>query len=136
MPDYPKEQLWELYEQLPEDLQKATFSEKIGKMIQDTCNKNGVADNDIVFNITKNVGYVFLGLLAPDDFLKTLKIELKIEKNKAKQIYSEITKSVFFPLRKSLENLYETKIENKENLSGGKTKLKTKKEDSYREIIK
>ena len=134
MPDYPKEQLWELYEQLPEDLQKATFSEKIGQIIQDICNKNGVADNDLIFNITKNVGYVFLGLLAPDDFLKILKTEIKIEKNKAEQIYLEITKSVFSPLRKSLENLYETKIGAKKTTSEEKPKPKAKK-DSYREII-
>ena len=72
MADYPKEQLWELYEQLPEKLQKATFSEEIGQTIQDICNKNGVADNDLIFNITKNVGYVFLGLLAPNDFFIAL----------------------------------------------------------------
>lgn len=135
MPDYPKEQLWELYEQLPEDLQKATFSEEIGQTIQDICNKNGVADNDLIFNITKNVGYVFLGLLAPNDFLKTLKTEMKIEKNKAEQIHSEVIKSVFSPVKKSLEDLYETKIEVKEITPKKETKPNPKKEDGYREII-
>ena len=135
MPDYPKEQLWELYEQLPKDLQKATFSEEIGQTIQNICNKEGVADDDLIFNITKNIGYVFLGLLAPDDFLKTLKTELKIEKTKADQIYSEITKSVFSSVKKSLENLYETKIEVKETKSEQRSKPKPKKSDSYREAI-
>lgn len=136
MPDYPKEQLWELYEQLPEDLQKATFSEEIGQSIQDICKNKGIADNDLIFNITKNIGYVFLGLLVPDDFLKTLKTELKIEKDKAEQIYSEITKSVFSPLKKSLEDLYETKIETKESIDEEKVKPKPKKQDGYREPIK
>ena len=131
MPNYPKEQLWELYEQLPEDLQKATFSEEIGQTIQDVCNKEGIVDNDLIFNITKNVGYVFLGLLAPDDFLKVLKIELKIEKTKADQIYLKITKSIFSPLRKSLEDLYEIKI--KETTPEEEKQERPKKEDSYRE---
>lgn len=136
MPDYSKEQLWELYEQLPEDLKKATFSKEIGQTIQDICKNKGITDNDLIFNITKNIGYVFLGLLIPDDFLKTLKTELKIEKDKAEQIYSEITKSVFSPLKKSLEDLYETKIETKKSIDEEETRPKPIKKDSYREPIK
>jgi hypothetical protein len=136
MPDYPKEQLWELYEQLPEDLKKATFSEEIGQTIQDISKKQGIANNDLIFNITKNVGYVFLGLLTPDDFLKALKRELKIEKDKAEKIYSEITKAVFSPLKKSLEDLYETKIEAKKSIDEEETRPKAIKKDSYREPIK
>jgi len=136
MPDYPKEQLRELYEQLPEDLKKATFSEEVGQTIQDISKRQGIADNDLIFNITKNIGYVFLGLLTPDDFLKVLKTELRIEKDKADQIYSEITNSIFAPLKKSLEDLYETKIEAKESIDKEETRPKAIKKDSYREPIK
>lgn len=135
MADYSKEELWELYEQLPEDLKKATFSEEVGQTIQNICLKGGIAGEDLIFNITKNVGYVFLGLLSPDEFLDILEKELKIEKDKAETINSQITTAIFIPLKNSLEKLYGIKIE------AGRTKpveektSEPKKEDGYREII-
>jgi len=63
MPDYPKEQLRELYKDLPKDLQKATFSEEVATNIQEVCAENNITDDDVIFDITKNIGYVFLGLL-------------------------------------------------------------------------
>jgi len=122
MLSYPKEQLRELYKDLPKDLQKATFSEKVAANIQEVCKENGVADDDIIFDITKNIGYVFLGLLAPNEFSDVLEKELKIEKKKAEQISSEITRFIFLPLKKSLEALYQIKIK-----PGMKTKIEEAK---------
>ena len=138
MPDYPKEQLWELYKDLPKDLQKATFSEEVAANIQEVCKENGITDDDVIFDITKNIGYVFLGLLAPNEFSDVLEKELKIEKKKAKQISSEITRFIFLPLKKSLEALYQIEIK-----PGTKTKMKEAKEiekkpkkiDKYKETI-
>jgi hypothetical protein len=136
MPDYSKEELWELYEQLPEDLKRATFSEEVGQTIQNICSKNGVAGEDLIFNITKNVGYVFLGLLSPDEFIDVLEKELKIEKDKAESINSQITTAIFIPLKNSLEKLYGIKIEIKETAPMEEEKPEPKKDDSYREPIK
>ena len=135
MADYSKEELWELYEQLPEDLKKATFSEEVGQAIQNICGKNSIADDDLIFNITKNVGYVFLGLLSPDEFSSVLEKELKIEKNKAEEIHSQITMSIFIPLKNSLEKLYGIKIEIKETTPTEKSSLKPENKDGYRELI-
>lgn len=138
MPDYPKEQLWELYKDLPKDLQKATFSKEVAANITEVCAESDITDDDIVFDITKNIGYVFLGLLPPNEFSDVLEKELKIEKKKAKQISSEITKFVFLPLKKGLEALYQIKIK-----PGTKTKIeedkkiekKPRKIDKYKEKI-
>lgn len=140
MPDYPKEQLWELYKNLPKDLQKAAFSEEVAANIQEICTKNEVTDDDLIFDIAKNIGYVFLGLLPPNEFSDVLKKELKIEKSKAEQIASEITRFVFLPVKKSLEALYKIKIKPgvkpKVTSLPPKTELpkkKPKKGDKYRE---
>ncbi len=130
MPDYPKEQLWELYKELPKNLQKATFSEEVAANIQEVCKDNGITDDDVIFDITKNIGYVFLGLLPPNEFSDILEKELKIEKKKAKQISSEITRFVFLPLKKSLEALYQTQLKAKKA-----KQEQVKKKDRYREII-
>ncbi len=136
MPNYPKEQLWELYKDLPKDLQKATFSKEVAANIQEVCKENSVTDDDVIFDITKNIGYVFLGLLAPNEFSDILEKELKIEEKKAKQISSEITRFVFLPLKKSLEALYQIEIKPRIKIQAEKkTEAKPKKEDKYREII-
>jgi len=142
MPDYPKEQLWKLYKNLPEDLQKAAFSEEVADNIQKICTKNNVSDDKLIFNIAKNVGYVFLGLLAPNEFKNVLEKEIKIKKDKAEKISSQISRFVFLPLKKSLEALYKTEIKpgTKTEVKAlndeiEKLKRKTKKEDKYRESI-
>jgi len=110
MPDYPKEQLWELYKNLPKDLQEAGFSEENAHNIQEICTKNGITDKDVIFDVSKNVGYVFLGLLPPNEFSYILEKELEIEKIKAELITAEITRFIFLPVKNSLEALYKIKI--------------------------
>lgn len=139
MPNYPKEQLRELYKDLPKDLQKATFSKEVAVNIQEICTENDITNDDVIFDITKNIGYVFLGLLAPNEFSDVLEKELKIEKEKAEQISSEITRFVFLPVRKSLEALYQAKIKTSSKLKKGdkpEAKVKKpKKKDLYREVV-
>ena len=110
MPDYPKEQLRQLYKNLPKNLQKAGFSKENAKNIHEICAKNGITDEDVIFDIAKNVGYVFLGLLPPNEFSYILEKDLKLEKSKAELVTSEITRFVFLPVRSSLEALYKMKI--------------------------
>lgn len=137
MADYPKEQLQELYENLPEELQEAISSEKSGDNIYEACTRNNVSKNDEINEVAKYTAYVLLGLLSPDDFQKKLEKEVKIKKDAAKQIALEINRFIFFPVKDSLEGLY--KIEIKSDL---KTRKKTtgsvqpsKGKDKYREPI-
>ncbi|KPJ54776.1 hypothetical protein AMJ47_03455 [Parcubacteria bacterium DG_72] len=138
MAEYTKEQLWELYEQLPEDLQKAVFSEDIGNKVQGICYDNNITDDKVFIEILKNVGYVFLGLLSPSDFSKVLEEELKLDN--AKEVYARINNEVFAELRESLEALYETKIkfEKMEKPASAKAtaeETKIKKQDKYLEPL-
>jgi len=141
MPEYPKEQLLQLYKNLPKDLQKAIFSEENTRNLREICLKNGVRDEDIIFELTKNLGYVFFGLLSPNELQDVLEKELKIEKSKAEQIASEISRFIFLPVKNSLEALYN--IEIKPSLkpkilplsSKAALKRKPKKGDKYREPI-
>jgi hypothetical protein len=130
MIDYPKEELWELYKYLPEDLQKATFSEEVGAKIQEICFNNEINDDDVIFEIIKNVGYVFLGLLPPNEFPDFLEKDLEVKRDLANKITLEITEFIFLPVQKSLENLYNIKmdIEIKK-----KVEEKIKDKDKYRE---
>ncbi|MBU2545315.1 hypothetical protein KKC65_02585 [Patescibacteria group bacterium] len=110
MLEYSKEELWSLYKQIPKDLQRATFSEQVGTDIRKICDKNGITDEDLILKITKNVGYVFLGLLSPDKFSEELQRDLKMKKETADQISGGLTNIVFLPLKKSLDILYGIEI--------------------------
>jgi len=116
MPDYPKEQLWELYKDLPKNLQNALFSSEIGDNIYEICERNGVEEKK-ASEISKNIGYVFLGLLPPSDFQKVLKKEIGLIPKTAENVSSEIERFIFLPLRKNLEP------------------APSKKKDKYREPI-
>ncbi len=108
MPDYPPEQLWPLYERLPEDLKEAIFSEKTADLIYDICSRNNLEEK--VSEVAKYIGYVLLGLLPLDEFQKILQSELKLKNDLAKKIVLEITRFIFFPLKESLEALYKIEI--------------------------
>ncbi len=149
MLDYPKKQLQELYKNLPKDLQEAGFSKENAKNIHEICAKNGITDEDVIFDVAKNTGYVFLGLLPPNEFSYILEKDLELEKDKAELIASEITRFVFLPVRNSLEALYKMKIspsikpgsavspEASSSFEEDQPRAgKPKKSDGYREPIK
>lgn len=139
MPEYSKEQLEALYKNLPKELQIAMYSEENAENIKRACENNGVSDADKIFNVAKNIGYVFLGLLPPDNLPLALQKDLQVQAEAAGQISGEIANSVFLPVKKTLEDLYGIKIEipparpavNEKSENDQKIKGK----DSYRETI-
>lgn len=147
MPNYPKEQLWELYENLPKELQEAVFSPENADKIYDICTRNGVSKENIISEIAKYTGYVLLGVLPPDELLQTFKTELELEEKSVKQIVWEISRFIFLPIKNSLELLYKVEITpsikpeegveikplSKEEIK--EKTIKTRKKDVYRETI-
>jgi hypothetical protein len=145
MPNYPPEQLWTLYHDLPKDLQEALFAETSARNINSACAKSKVTDNDTIFQITKQVGYVLLGLLAPDGLAATLEEEPGLDKNTSEQIAGQINNLIFLPVKNSLEALYKIKITESPESSGNNSSpaqtipqppnKKTTGKDLYREPI-
>ena len=132
MVDYKPEQLKELYQNLPEELQDALYSQKNGDYVHEICERNKVKKHEKIETVSKYVGYVLLGLLPPDNFGKKIQKELEIKKEKANQIALEINRFVFFPSKNSLEKLYQIKMKSQDK----KAKILSKQSDMYREVIK
>ena len=135
--EYTREQLWKLYEKLPEELKEAIFSVGTADSIWDVCEKNEVEE---VSKVAKYAGYVLMGVLPADEFQETLERELKLKKDKAKKVAQEITRFIFYPVKSSLEEIYKTPITPPP--AGPKVapppeeKLKAPpREDVYRELI-
>ncbi len=142
---YTKEELWKLYEKLPEELKEAVFSMETADNIWNTCERNNI---DEVSGVAKLVGNVLLGILPPSEFQKTLEMELKLAPEVAKKVSQEIYRQVFYPVQIELSKLYPT-----ETMPGAPMptpvtakaptvpgapvpeKPTEKKEDTYREAI-
>ncbi len=111
--EYSKDQLWKLYESLPDDLKEAVFSEETANTIHEACTKNNLEEEKIS-EVAKYTGYVLLGLIPPNEFEKTLKDKVGLKDEALKQTAREIYRFVFFPLKETIEKLYEIEIESDE----------------------
>lgn len=131
MIEYPKEQLWELYQELPKEIQETIFSESTADKIHSICTRNKIEDTEKISKIAKLSGYVLLGLLLPEELEGSFISEIKIKKEEAKQISKEINRFIFLPIKDSIEALYGVKITPKVN----EEKNKKTGKDSYREAV-
>jgi hypothetical protein len=104
---YTKDELWKLYEKLPEELKEAVFSGETADHIWNICERYDVDD---ISEIAKLTGNVLLGVLPPGDFQETLEKELKLKKDVAKKVAQEINRFIFYPVKSSLEELYKIEI--------------------------
>jgi len=103
--NYTKEQFWKLYETLPEELKTALFAEETSEAILNACE---ASDIDKVSEVARIVGRVLVGLLPPEDFQKTLQLELELDTETATTASSEINQYIFAPIKNSLARLYNT----------------------------
>lgn len=106
MADYTREQLWKLYDKLPPDLKEAIFSADNADHIADICSRNGLA-SELNSQLAKLAGDVLMGLLLPGDFQGTIEKKLKLEKAVAKKVSQEVNRLIFFPVKESLNQLYQ-----------------------------
>jgi len=107
--EYSKEELWNLYKKLPEELKEAIFSEATADNIFNICTRNEIED-DRISEIARYVGRVLMGVLPPDEVQKTLEKELGLKIDLAKKVTQEISRFIFYPIKPVLEELYKIEI--------------------------
>lgn len=139
---FTKEELWKLYEKLPDELKEAVFSQETADHIFSVCERNQV---DEVSRVSYYVGLVLMGVLLPGDFQKTLEEELKLKGAAAKGVATEINRFVFYPVKPALEQLHKMEIEVSAKVVtpeppvepevSGEAHDEDKGEDTYREPI-
>ena len=134
---YTKKQFWQLYEKLPQELKNAVFAEETDDSIYEACKNNEVLDSHK--QIIEYVGQVLIGVLRPDEFQETIEKELELDKNVAKKMTQEINRFIFFPVKKSLEDIYSMEIAQPAQMEiPGPIKresVKKGREDDYREPV-
>lgn len=110
MPEYSKEQLVELYNNLPEKLQDALYSDQNAKNIEEICDKNNITTDEAIYDVARYTGYVLMGLLPPSELAAIFKKETKLNPVVAEEVANQLSRFVFFPVRQYLEPLYNAAI--------------------------
>jgi hypothetical protein len=100
---YTKDQLWAIYNKLPQPLKEAVFSAENADHIYNTCERHNV---EAISQVASYVGFVLMGLLLPSQFEKTLVSEVKLKKPIAQQVAADINRFVFYPVKEELEELH------------------------------
>jgi hypothetical protein len=98
-----------------------------------------VEKEEKISQVSENVGYVLIGLTSPEEFKEILSKEIKLKKETAEKIYQKINDLVFFPVKGSLEKIYNIKIkiesEPEDGLQSKDIEKKPRKKDAYREPV-
>jgi len=129
------EEYLQLYKKLPLDLKDSLDSEETWDMLYNICEKNNILDKHQ--RIIEWACDVLLGILPPNEFREKLIKELEIEPEMEKKVFREIFRYIFFPVKRSLAELYKMEIA----LPGAmpeaapEEKEKAEGEDIYREPI-
>lgn len=105
---YSQDEIWKIYEKLPQELKEAIFSAETADAIFNSCERNKVEE---VSRVAYYVGLVLMGLLLPQEFAGTLKKELGLSKVLADAIARDINRLVFYPVKPALEQLHRMEIE-------------------------
>ena len=136
-----QKQFFKLYNKLPEEVQKAIDSSELRTDLDNVCDKYDVVSD--FHHLRKCIEGVLLGLTPPNEFEEIIQKEIGLDKEKARNVTREINRFIFYPIKSSLEDLYNMEIApiakmkvvlpvNKEEKI---EKKKPAKSDTYREPI-
>lgn len=145
MAKYNEEQLWDLFDKLPDDLKDAIFSEDTADSIFSICQRYKVKDKKIS-KVAELAGNSLMGLLPPDELQASLEEEAALDPETAKKVSQEINRFIFYPVKETLSSFYEIEFapggkiikltpekKGKKRIESAKEKPSTK--DIYREPI-
>lgn len=104
MQNFTDEQIGQMYDDLPEDLQEAIFSVETTRIVTELGKKYALAI-DKIGDLANETGMVMLGVAHPKDFVANLEMRLEVDKNKAQAIAGDINDLVFRPVRDSLQKI-------------------------------
>jgi len=140
MKEYTQQEMWDIYEKLPEDLQQAVWSPETAEHVRNACKRSSV-EQDKIPQVAKFTGRVLMGLLTPEEFKIRLKEEVELSEEVIQNVFRGINRFVFMPVRETLSALYGIEIEptkkprEVEGVKGKEQPKKASGADKYREPI-
>ena len=105
--EYSQEELWSLYDKIPEELKEALFSDNVATAIHNICERNEIENT---LRLTKLIGFVLLGILPPEKFQMTIHEELNLSVEVSEKVSQEISRFIFYPVKDDLSAIYGKEI--------------------------
>ena len=123
MAQYTKEQYWNIYEKLPQELKEALGSLEVQDEIDQICRENGITDEAVIDQVYNLVMDIFMGLVPPNSFEQGLN---KLVQNKnSGEIAHRVQRFVIFPLKAELIQIHKM---GEQSIGGG---VSQSEQDSY-----
>jgi hypothetical protein len=128
---YTKEEVYKIYQELPETLKGVLFSEETSQIINSSCKKNDITESQME-EILILIGEIIIGITDIDSLEKNMIRDLGISIDKAKNISREINRFVIFPIK---EDIIQAASKMLEKEVSDNSLDRPKKKDPYREPI-
>jgi len=122
--------LEEKYRSIPSNVREAISSTDVNQKLQDIVNKYKL-QFDEGEELTKEIGYVMLGLKSSDDFVKNIQRATELNKETAEKIAEDVNNIIFKDIKSSLKELTQ-KTEEKDDF--GKEERKEIRSELMQEI--
>jgi len=104
---HTKDELWKLFDRLPEELKEAVFSQETADHIFSICERYDV---DNVSEVARHVGLVLMGVLMPNELMVALTKEVGLKKPVAEKVAQEINRFIFYPVQSALKQLHRVEV--------------------------
>lgn len=93
------------FQELPQDLQDAIFSEDIAASIMAIGKKHHLPI-DKVGKLSSDTNYIILGINHPRNYISNLQQHLEVNQDEARSIAKEVNEQIFAPIRESLKKMH------------------------------
>ena len=100
---YSQDEMWKIYETLPEELKQAVFSAENADHTFAICERHGINECSQVASL---IGLVLMGVMLPRDFEAALMKDLALDSDAAQRVTQEVNRFIFYPVKQGLEQLH------------------------------
>lgn len=100
---YNQDQLWKVFETLPEELKQAVFSAENADHTFSICGRYGIEECSQLASL---VGLVLMGVMLPRDLEGALQKDLGLDQETAQRVAQEINRFIFYPVKQQIEQLH------------------------------
>lgn len=103
--EYTKQQLQERLKSLPQDIRDALFAAETADVIEAMEDRYDLTPEQVK-NISKETGYLMMGITKPQDYVQKLTKTIGVPRDKASFIAQEVNRTILHPIRDSLKQIH------------------------------
>jgi len=111
---FPFKILEEKYRSIPDNVREAISSTEVNEKLQEIVNKYKL-QLDEGEELTKEIGYVMLGLKSPDSFVKNIQRATELNRETAEKVAEDVNNIIFKDIKDSLREITQKQATDEED---------------------